>query len=571
MRAEAEAAEQLQPLRDQEAAKGAVLHRFKIEQENLEREAQRTAERRRELEARVEQLTRDRAREEALIAEAKETLARLEGEMESLANTDKLAAEFEQKALAAYDEADDRPQGRRGAARRAHHGRRRGARAPPEHRGAAARAPGARAKLERQLDGARSADARDRRPRAGCLQAQGRRRGRPAADGRHRRHRGSRPSPPRRPCRPLPPTPSAKSELAAEVGLAAGQLRTEVETLAKLLKPAGDSGLPPVLDHIKVASGYEMALAAALGDDLDAPAAAEAPVHWRSMPRRARPRPAGRRRAAGGARRRLRRSWRGGSSRSASCAARGRRAAAASAQAGPASGLGARATCGAGTASSPPRRAPSPRPAACRSAAGSGCLPARRTCSAAPPRRRAAQSEEAAERLRGAQGEERRLRQLWRDCQSRARADARDADRHGAAGARDRGQARRRRRRQGAHAGGAARGARAARRDRGRRAGARRHGGAGSRARRRAESRRPSCASRVSEAKTELITLEREHRARTERQAAIAAERERWKTRSAGAEQQIATLRAAHRRGQGRDRASLPACPPWSSSSARSS
>ena len=44
------------------------------------------------------------------------------------------------------------------------------------------------------------------------------------------------------------------------------------------------------------------------------------------------------------------------------------------------------------------------------------------------------------------------------------------------------------------------------------------------------------------EPSTELITLEREHRARTERQAAIALERERWKTRSAGAEQQIATL-----------------------------
>ncbi len=46
----------------------------------------------------------------------------------------------------------------------------------------------------------------------------------------------------------------------------------------------------------------------------------------------------------------------------------------------------------------------------------------------------------------------------------------------------------------------------------------------------------------VSEAKTELITLEREHRARTERQAALTAECERWTTRSAGAKQQIATL-----------------------------
>ena len=43
----------------------------------------------------------------------------------------------------------------------------------------------------------------------------------------------------------------------------------------------GDSGLPPILDQIKVAAGYEMALAAALGDDLDAPVSQEAPLHWR--------------------------------------------------------------------------------------------------------------------------------------------------------------------------------------------------------------------------------------------------------------------------------------------------
>jgi chromosome segregation protein len=47
---------------------------------------------------------------------------------------------------------------------------------------------------------------------------------------------------------------------------------------------------------------------------------------------------------------------------------------------------------------------------------------------------------------------------------------------------------------------------------------------------------------RVTEAKTELIALEREHRVRNERQAAITVEGQRWRTRSAGALQQIATL-----------------------------
>src|SRR5262249_44720661 len=52
-----------------------------------------------------------------------------------------------------------------------------------------------------------------------------------------------------------------------------------------------------------------------------------------------------------------------------------------------------------------------------------------------------------------------------------------------------------------------------------------------------------SLRTRVSEGRTELITLEREHRARLERQAAIGLEQERWRTRTAGAEQQIATLK----------------------------
>ena len=101
LRAEAEAAESIQPLREQEAAKGAVLHRFKVEQDNLEREAQHITERRQELEARVEQLMRDRAREEAPIAEAKGRPWRDCKPRRSLANTDKLAGSFEQKALAA--------------------------------------------------------------------------------------------------------------------------------------------------------------------------------------------------------------------------------------------------------------------------------------------------------------------------------------------------------------------------------------------------------------------------------------------------------------------------------------
>ena len=55
------------------------------------------------------------AREQSLIAEAKETLARLDAETGSLANTARLAADFEQKALVAFDEAESTLKSRRGA------------------------------------------------------------------------------------------------------------------------------------------------------------------------------------------------------------------------------------------------------------------------------------------------------------------------------------------------------------------------------------------------------------------------------------------------------------------------
>src|SRR5262249_57085435 len=81
--------------------------------------------------------------------------------------------------------------------------------------------------------------------------------------------------------RHAPAKPRTRPGAGAGAGLGAGQRKTEVETLGKVRTPKGDIDLPPVLDAIKVEAGYEMALAAALGEDLDAPLAPAAPVHWR--------------------------------------------------------------------------------------------------------------------------------------------------------------------------------------------------------------------------------------------------------------------------------------------------
>jgi chromosome segregation protein len=60
----------------------------------------------------------------------------------------------------------------------------------------------------------------------------------------------------------------------------ARQLETEIATLVKLLKPADSAKWKPVVDEISVTSGYEVALGAALGDDLEAGLDPNAPMRW---------------------------------------------------------------------------------------------------------------------------------------------------------------------------------------------------------------------------------------------------------------------------------------------------
>jgi chromosome segregation protein len=75
---------------------------------------------------------------------------------------------------------------------------------------------------------------------------------------------------------------SAREE-SAKAHLSLASLRAERETLVKLLIGARQSDFPPIVDRLRVAPGYEAALGAALGDDLEAPAAEDAPVHWRRV------------------------------------------------------------------------------------------------------------------------------------------------------------------------------------------------------------------------------------------------------------------------------------------------
>ena len=60
-------------------------------------------------------------------------------------------------------------------------------------------------------------------------------------------------------------------------------LSAEAKALADLLQPEGQGLWPPMVDAVTVQPGYEAALAAALGDDLQAPLDEAAPHHWRDL------------------------------------------------------------------------------------------------------------------------------------------------------------------------------------------------------------------------------------------------------------------------------------------------
>ncbi|HEY0235390.1 MAG TPA: chromosome segregation protein SMC [Afipia sp.] len=61
------------------------------------------------------------------------------------------------------------------------------------------------------------------------------------------------------------------------------RLETEAKTISKLVMGETKNLWPPIIDGVSVAKGFEKALGAALGDDLDAPVDASAPMRWSNL------------------------------------------------------------------------------------------------------------------------------------------------------------------------------------------------------------------------------------------------------------------------------------------------
>ena len=280
---ESRLAEGMGPLREEEAKRAAALNRLRIEQETFEQEAQRAADRERELNARAGQLENDITREEALIAEAREILRELGVESEALKAADAGAEDNETAAREKLNVAESDVKSAEAllaelttkAAERRAKGQ--------SLQGAIAERTSAVERLERQLA---ELDAQTREIAAKAPDAE--KLAQITAAGKQLAEEIARfevqAVAAEEKAQSLAGNAKAAREDSARAKLALASLQTERETLAKLLLGVRQTDFPPILDRLSVAPGYETALGAALGEDLEAPAEETAPVHWRQVP-----------------------------------------------------------------------------------------------------------------------------------------------------------------------------------------------------------------------------------------------------------------------------------------------
>ncbi len=270
------AQEALKPAREEDAVASALLHRASLERDRLDMAEQAARAEVERLKAETARLAADAQREEDMAADARRELDRLDHELDKLkaeiAAAPERAPELD-KALAAAEDA------------------RRVADAEVERLAGTLAAVEARANAETARK--RDAEARLSRVTGQFEQAQ-----------REREALGRLETPELETARLA--LEAAQTDLAAardaveaaearrgdlaraeqearttarEAEDRLGRLQTEARGLAQLLL-TGKRDHPPALDQVRAGKGYEAALAAALGDDLDAALDAKAAAYW---------------------------------------------------------------------------------------------------------------------------------------------------------------------------------------------------------------------------------------------------------------------------------------------------
>lgn len=282
-RDQAVAQKEFDPLRQAEAEAAAALQRLTIARDQLDAEIAQLDARRKEYVQRVEQLLADKARETALIAENEQALARLDAERVALIDASQgegdRRAELADRLSAAKARLDESEANL--------------ARATAERAEASALRGQLQRRIEEMETRAKSLIAREGKLRdeANALDAQIAQL--PDADG-------------QRLALSEAETVATAAEQAAVAALAnveqmrsaldgprdqllavrerLGALETEARTIAKLLQAASGGLFAGIIETLSVSRGYETALGAVLGDDLEAPDDPSAPAHWSLTP-----------------------------------------------------------------------------------------------------------------------------------------------------------------------------------------------------------------------------------------------------------------------------------------------
>jgi len=269
----------VQPLREKEAACAAAVQRLKILYEQLEAEIRRANSRQEELGERQKQLAGDIEREARLVSESEELLANYAEEKSALLGQDEeqLAAAKNAEIRAGEAAAALRIAETNASAATQDLAQLRARRAQGERAAKEARVRAERlasqikevAKETQNIHDELAADQKITRLRAELAGAnEAFKQAEQAA------------------LEAEKSTVEAQGALdAARPGLSdiesrLSRLESEAETLSRVLNVT-DAGLwPAIVDTLKVAPGYETALGAALGDDLDASTDSGAPVFW---------------------------------------------------------------------------------------------------------------------------------------------------------------------------------------------------------------------------------------------------------------------------------------------------
>ncbi|MGB5087484.1 MAG: chromosome segregation SMC family protein, partial [Methylocystis silviterrae] len=280
---QAVAAHELPPLRDKEAEAGAALHRLVAARQALEADEQRAKQRIAELQRHIEQFGRDLERERALILDAAGVAQRLEDERAELQGGDAHDAGREAQAQArlteieaalAATEAELSSAQEQLAGVNARRAALEAALRDENQRVARFEAELTRIETEFALIAGQGggADEVERLTQAFEQAAQD---ARAAEETTQETEAATRRA---RDAETAARTPLEPAALRAQ------RLETEIRTLEHLLQ-TGSGGLwAPVVESMTVEKGYETALGAALGDDLDASADDSAPAHWSVTP-----------------------------------------------------------------------------------------------------------------------------------------------------------------------------------------------------------------------------------------------------------------------------------------------